>query len=72
MRVRAGEVADAVSREADGAVVTLVVEPASSSQRVLTVPADEAATLARELGDVPLIVAAGAPEEALRWAERRP
>ena len=38
----------------------------------LTTTAGEGAARARELGDGPVILAFGAPEEALRWAERRP
>jgi uroporphyrinogen III methyltransferase / synthase len=72
VRVPAGEVDGALAGEAPGAVVTIVAGAGTPSQRVVTTTAREGAHRARALGDREVIVAFGAPDEALRWAERRP
>lgn len=72
VRVAAAGVGEALANEAPGAVVTIITGAGGPSQRVLTTTAGEGAARARELGDSPVILAFGAPEEALRWAERRP
>ena len=72
IRVAASEVGDALANEASGSVVTIIAGAGAPSQRVVTTTALDAPGRARELGDVPVILAFGAPEEALRWSERRP
>ena len=72
VRVPVGEVDSALAREAPDAVVTIVAGAATPAQRVVTTTAGEGAERARALGDREVIVAFGAPEDALRWAERRP
>jgi uroporphyrinogen III methyltransferase/synthase len=72
VRVPVGEVEAALASEAPDAVVTIVVGAGTPSQRVVTTTAGEGAHRARALGAGEVIVAFGAPEEALRWAERRP
>lgn len=71
-RVAVHEVSRAVASEPAGAIVTLVVAAGSPAQRVVTVSATAAEARARELGSGDVIVAAGVPDDALRWAERRP
>jgi uroporphyrinogen III methyltransferase/synthase len=71
-RMTPDEVALAVATEPPGALVTLVMAAGTPAQKVTTVPAESAGARARELGAGDVIVASGAPEEALRWAERRP
>jgi uroporphyrinogen III methyltransferase/synthase len=71
-RVAVHEVSRAVASEPAGAIVTLVVAAGSPAQRVMTVSATAAEARARGLGSGDVIVAAGVPEDALRWAERRP
>ncbi len=72
VRVAAADVAEALATELPATVVTIIAGAGSPSQRVVTTTASDGARCARELGDVPVILAFGAPEEALRWAERRP
>jgi uroporphyrinogen III methyltransferase/synthase len=71
-RVAVHEVSRAVASEPAGAIVTLVVAAGSPAQRVMTVSATGAEARAREVGSGDVIVARGAPDDALRWAERRP
>jgi uroporphyrinogen III methyltransferase / synthase len=76
VRVRRDEVARAVEREPRDAVVTLVAHAGEPTQRVIVTTAGEAAERAR---DAPgssdteeILVAIGAPDDELRWFERRP
>jgi uroporphyrinogen III methyltransferase / synthase len=71
-RVAVDDVSRAVASEPAGAVVTLVAAAGSPAQRVVTVSVTAAEARARELGSIDVIVATGAPDETLRWAERRP
>jgi uroporphyrinogen III methyltransferase/synthase len=71
-RVRAADVAGAVGRQPGEAVVTLVADAGEPSQRVVVTTAGEAVARAVELGAAELIVAIGAPDDELRWFERRP
>lgn len=52
--------------------VTLVVNPSLPSQTVHVTTASGAVELARSMGQARVLVALGAPNEALRWFERRP
>jgi uroporphyrinogen III methyltransferase/synthase len=70
VRVPAAELPAALAREASDAIVTLVLHAGSPLQRVVVAPAALAAEFDLEGADV--IVAFGAPNDALRWAERRP
>lgn len=70
-RLPAGEVGAAVAHEAPDAIVTLVAHAGSPSQRVIVTLAKDAAERALELGGAVILVF-GRPDEALRWAERRP
>jgi len=76
VRVRGSEVAQAVAREPRDAVVTLVRAVGGPTQQVMVTTAGEAVERAGEQGwereDEELLVAVGAPEDALRWFERRP
>jgi uroporphyrinogen III methyltransferase/synthase len=72
VRVPSRDLAAALAGEAPDAVVTLIAAAGTAAQRVVTTTAAAGAVRARDLGDGPVIVAFGAPEEALRWAERRP
>jgi uroporphyrinogen III methyltransferase/synthase len=72
VNVAADEVGAAISALAPDAHVTLVAGAATPSQRVVIAPAAEAPAIARNLGSTSVLVAFGIPEEALRWAERRP
>jgi uroporphyrinogen III methyltransferase/synthase len=72
MRVAAADVGEALANEDPAAVVTIIAGAGTPAQRGVTTTAAEGALRARELGDGHVIVAFGAPEEALRWAERRP
>jgi uroporphyrinogen III methyltransferase/synthase len=59
-----------------GTMVTVVFGAASPSQRVVTGPVEQVPALARGLAGEdpgrPLLLAVGVPDDALRWAERRP
>jgi uroporphyrinogen III methyltransferase/synthase len=70
--VRASEVGDAVRAEPREAPVTIVAGASLPSQRVVVTTAGGAAEEARVFGDLCVLVAMGAPEQALRWFERRP
>lgn len=72
VRVSPGEVGGAVAGEAPGAPVTLLAAAGMPLQRVLVTTAAEAPARAAALGAGPLVVAFGAPDEALRWFGRRP
>jgi uroporphyrinogen III methyltransferase/synthase len=74
VRVKAADVGKAVEREPGDAVVTLVAAVGEPSQRVVVTRAAEAGARARELvaGDGDVVVAIGAPDDELRWFERRP
>jgi uroporphyrinogen III methyltransferase/synthase len=76
VRVRPDEVGRALEREPRDAVVTLVVRAGEPAQRVVVTTAGEASGRASELLPGPaeeeLLVALGAPDEELRWFERRP
>jgi uroporphyrinogen III methyltransferase / synthase len=65
------EVAAAVDRQPREAVVTLVLDAGEPTQRVVVTTAGEAVARAKELG-AEVIVAIGAPDDELRWFERRP
>ncbi|HEX4448693.1 MAG TPA: uroporphyrinogen-III synthase [Polyangiaceae bacterium] len=63
----------ALAGAAPGTRVTLVVGAASASQRVVVLPLEEVVSRAAVLAPASdLLVVAGEPDEALRWAERRP
>lgn len=72
VRVPAGDVAAAVEGEPPGAVVTLVASAGWPVQRIAVTTAADAAARAKELGPGPLVIAFGAPHEALGWFVRRP
>jgi uroporphyrinogen III methyltransferase / synthase len=72
VRVAATQVARAVEGEAADAPVTLIADAGDPSQRVLVTTAGRAAERASALGDAELVVAFGAPDDDLRWFERRP
>jgi uroporphyrinogen III methyltransferase/synthase len=73
VRVDARDVEAAVDGEEREAPVTLVAGAGTPSQRVVVTTAARAAQDARSLGGQgELVVAFGAPDEALRWFERRP
>ena len=59
-----------------GTMVTVVFGAAGPSQRVVTGPVEQVPALARGLAGEdqgrPLLLAVGVPDDALRWAERRP
>ena len=71
VRVSAAGVAEALADEPPTTVVTLIAAAGTASQRVLVTPASEGPRRARELG-ADAVILAQAPEDALRWAERRP
>jgi uroporphyrinogen III methyltransferase/synthase len=62
----------AVDGEPRSAPVTLIAAAGRASQRVIVTTAGEAAACATALGDEAILVAFGAPDEPLRWFERRP
>jgi uroporphyrinogen III methyltransferase/synthase len=70
VRIPASELRAALAREAPEATVTILVSASSPSQRVIVTSAAQAAEL--DLDGADAILALGAPNEALRWAERRP
>jgi uroporphyrinogen III methyltransferase / synthase len=71
-RVSPAEVA-AVLGEKDGRTpVTLITHAGTARQRVLVTTAGQAPARARAFDAEEVIVAIGAPDEALRWFERRP
>jgi uroporphyrinogen III methyltransferase/synthase len=75
VRARAGSIAAALEGEPPDAVVTLVRAAGEPTQQVVVTTAGEASGLGRALGgeeDEELLVAVGAPDQALRWFERRP
>jgi uroporphyrinogen III methyltransferase / synthase len=72
VRVPIDGVEEALAGEAAGEVLTIVADAGAPSQRVVTTTAGEGARRARELGAGFVILAFGAPHDALRWAERRP
>jgi uroporphyrinogen III methyltransferase/synthase len=72
VRVPVREIDSAFASEAPEAVVTIIGGVGTPAQRVVTTTAREGTDRARALGDREVIVAFGKPEEALRWAERRP
>lgn len=73
-RVPAVDAGSVVEREPGDAVVTLIAAAGEPGQRVVVTTASEAASRARVLepGGGAIVVAVGAPDEALRWFERRP
>ena len=71
-RIASEAVGEALEGEAPDAAITLIAGAGTPSQRVVTTIASDASRRARELGDGPLILAFGVPDQALRWAERRP
>jgi uroporphyrinogen III methyltransferase/synthase len=74
VRVRAHEVLAAVAGEDANAPVTLIAASGTPLQRVIATTAGDAPVRARGLGAAgdDVIVAFGAPDDALRWFERRP
>ena len=72
VRVPIDGVEQALAGEAPGEVLTIIGGAGTPSQQVMTTTAGEGARQARELGDGFVILAFGAPDDALRWAERRP
>jgi uroporphyrinogen III methyltransferase/synthase len=72
VRLAAADVPKALADEPPATLVTLIAAAGTASQRVVITTASEGPDRVRELGADPLIVAFGAPEDALRWAERRP
>jgi uroporphyrinogen III methyltransferase/synthase len=72
VRMPVREVDSALANEAPDAVVTIIAGVGTPAQRVVKTTAREGAARARALGDREVIVAFAEPEEALRWAERRP
>ena len=72
-RARPQEVAMVVEREPAEAVVTIVVRAGEPSQQVIVTTAGEAVARAARLDPMTdVIVAVGAPDDKLRWFERRP
>jgi uroporphyrinogen III methyltransferase/synthase len=72
-RATPDQVAAAVERQPPEAVVTLVVGVGAPSQQVIVTTAGEAVSRAAELDPATeVIVAIGAPDDELRWFERRP
>jgi uroporphyrinogen III methyltransferase/synthase len=65
-------VGPAVDGQPSESPVTLVVGVGGPSQHVVASTAGQAAERAMALGETRLIVALGAPDERLRWFERRP
>jgi uroporphyrinogen III methyltransferase/synthase len=73
VRARCDEVARAVAREPRDAVITLVAHAGEPTQRVVVTTAGDAVDRARDLGEADeILVAVGAPDDELRWFERRP
>jgi uroporphyrinogen III methyltransferase / synthase len=80
LRVRVREVARALEGEPRDAVVTLVHAVGEPAQQVTVTTAGEAAERVRErvgegladCGDEEILVVIGAPDDELRWFERRP
>jgi uroporphyrinogen III methyltransferase/synthase len=72
VRARVDDVARAVEREPGDAVVTLVARAGEPTQAVVVTTAREAGPRARKLAEEEVLVAIGAPDEELRWFERRP
>ncbi len=72
VRVPIDGVQQALAGEASGEVLTIIGGAGTPSQQVVTTTAGEGVRRARELGDRFVILAFGAPDDALRWAERRP
>jgi uroporphyrinogen III methyltransferase/synthase len=72
VRVAAVDLGRTLEAEPRDAPVTLVAGAGSPTQRVIVSTAGEAREAAGALGAAQLIVAFGAPEESLRWFERRP
>jgi uroporphyrinogen III methyltransferase/synthase len=72
VRVDLAQVEEALAGEPPAAVVTLIAGAGTASQRLRTVRVEQAPAAARELAADALVVAFGAPDDALRWAERRP
>jgi uroporphyrinogen III methyltransferase/synthase len=66
------EVGSVVAGMPGDAPVTLVTSPSLPSQHVEVTTAARAPELARALGSTRVLVAFGAPDDALRWFERRP
>ncbi len=70
--VSAADVGRVLASTAGDAPVTLVSNPSLPSQTVLVTTASAAMDLARPMGQARVLVAFGAPQDALRWFERRP
>jgi len=72
VRVATADVGRAVEGQPADAPVTLIAGAGEPSQRVIATVAGDAAKRATALGDVRIVVALGAPDDRLRWFERRP
>ncbi|MBV9948409.1 MAG: uroporphyrinogen-III synthase [Myxococcales bacterium] len=72
VRVAPAEVLQAVSGHREDAVVSLVADPGTPTQRVLVTTVGRAHGEAQRVGGEAILVVFGAPEPALRWFERRP
>ena len=68
----ATDVGRVVGVQPAGVPVTLIAGAGEPSQRVIASTAGSAAEDAKALGDATVIVVFGAPDEPLRWFERRP
>ncbi|MDP9034965.1 MAG: uroporphyrinogen-III synthase [Myxococcota bacterium] len=71
-RVLTSHVEDVVRLARHEEAVTLVLAAGQPTQRVIVTTVADAPRRARELGEQTVLVAFGAPEESLRWFERRP
>jgi uroporphyrinogen III methyltransferase/synthase len=72
VRVSTGQLERILEGETRDAVVTLIAGAGGPAQRVVVSTVGTAADAAAALGAPSLILAFGAPEESLRWFERRP
>jgi uroporphyrinogen III methyltransferase/synthase len=70
--VGAADVGRVLASTAPGAPVTLISDPSLPSQKVVVTRASAAVDLAKPMGQSKVLVAFGAPQDALRWFERRP
>jgi uroporphyrinogen III methyltransferase/synthase len=72
VRVAVADLDRLLKEEPSDAVLTLVGGAGGPTQRVIVSTVGRAAEAAAALGSAELVVAFGAPEESLRWFERRP
>jgi len=72
VRADAANVGAALADHPRDSVVTIVADAGSPSQRVVTTTVGGAAVKVPELGAASVLLAFGAPDDTLRWLERRP